>query len=133
MRVLAALTWQQQRRLPAADAPLPQFVDATRGGGIAFQHVNGASPDKHLVETMGSGRLFLRLRRRRLDRRVPGGRRIAGGSARRSGRGTAVHNRGNGTFEDGRSIGHPPLGVRHGACAPTTTAMATDLYHQRQI
>ena len=38
--------------LGAADHPLPQFVDITRQAGIVFQHTNGASPDKHLVETM---------------------------------------------------------------------------------
>jgi hypothetical protein len=39
----------------AADAKLPQFVDVAKQAGLAFRHVNGASPDKHLVETMGSG------------------------------------------------------------------------------
>src|SRR5687767_15604898 len=47
----------------ATSAPPPpastlQFVDVTRQAGIDFHHVNGASPDKHLVETMGSGGLF---------------------------------------------------------------------------
>ena len=42
----------------AADTPLPQFVDVARQAGIAFRHVNGASADKHLVETMGAGGLF---------------------------------------------------------------------------
>jgi len=42
----------------ATDTPLPQFVDVAREAGITFRHVNGASPDKHLVETMGSGGLF---------------------------------------------------------------------------
>ena len=35
-----------------------RFVDATDDAGIDFRHVNGASPDKHLVETIGSGGLF---------------------------------------------------------------------------
>jgi hypothetical protein len=35
-----------------------RFTDVTREAGIHFRHVNGASPDKHLVETMGSGGLF---------------------------------------------------------------------------
>jgi hypothetical protein len=39
-------------------APLPQFVDVAREAGITFRHVNGASPDKYLVETMGAGGLF---------------------------------------------------------------------------
>src|SRR4029079_3580726 len=35
-----------------------RFTDSTRESGVSFHHVNGASPDKHLVETMGSGGLF---------------------------------------------------------------------------
>jgi hypothetical protein len=35
-----------------------RFTDVTREAGVSFHHVNGASPDKHLVETMGSGGLF---------------------------------------------------------------------------
>jgi enediyne biosynthesis protein E4 len=35
-----------------------RFSDITRESGVNFHHVNGASPDKHLVETMGSGGLF---------------------------------------------------------------------------
>ena len=41
-----------------ADNPLPQFVDIASQAGVAFRHTNGASVDKHLVETMGSGGLF---------------------------------------------------------------------------
>ena len=44
--------------IAAADAPLPQFVDIARQAGVVFHHTNGASADKHLVETMGSGGLF---------------------------------------------------------------------------
>ena len=36
----------------------PQFTDVAAAAGLAFVHVNGASADKHLVETMGSGGLF---------------------------------------------------------------------------
>jgi hypothetical protein len=41
-----------------ADAPLPQFSDIARQAGVAFHHTNGASAEKHLVETMGSGAVF---------------------------------------------------------------------------
>jgi len=34
------------------------FVDATDQAGIEFTHVNGASAQKHIAETMGSGALF---------------------------------------------------------------------------
>ena len=43
-----------------SDSPATQvfFSDITRDGGIDVRHVNGASAEKHLVETMGSGGLF---------------------------------------------------------------------------
>jgi hypothetical protein len=41
-----------------ADNPLPQFVDIARQAGVAFHHTNGASAEKHIVETMGSGAVF---------------------------------------------------------------------------
>ena len=43
---------------PAAAAPLA-FQDIAKAAGLAVQHVNGASPEKFLVETMGSGAVFL--------------------------------------------------------------------------
>ena len=42
---------------PAALAPVA-FQDVAKAAGIAVQHVNGASADKFLVETMGSGAVF---------------------------------------------------------------------------
>ena len=42
----------------AAEPPLPQFTDVARQAGVAFHHTNGASAEKHLVETMGSGAVF---------------------------------------------------------------------------
>ena len=39
----------------AASAASPQFVDVARQAGLTFHHTNGATPAKHLVETMGSG------------------------------------------------------------------------------
>jgi enediyne biosynthesis protein E4 len=41
-----------------ADYSPPQFVDIARQAGVLFHHTNGASAEKHLVETMGSGGLF---------------------------------------------------------------------------
>ncbi len=46
------------RTLPAARAsgPLPvQFRDVAREAGITFRHDNAATPEKYLIETMGSG------------------------------------------------------------------------------
>lgn len=44
--------------VPRAETQLPQFTDITRKAGIDFRHTNGASREKHLVETMGSGGVF---------------------------------------------------------------------------
>src|SRR5262249_2267852 len=44
--------------LIGAETSLPKFVDIAQQAGITFQHTNGGSRDKHLVETMGSGGLF---------------------------------------------------------------------------
>jgi hypothetical protein len=101
-----------------AQAPV-RFTDVTRASGVNFHHVNGASPDKHLVETMGSGGLFFDY-----DNDgwidiflVDGGSladpRTAGRAAHR-----LYRNRSNGTFEDvsARSgIRHRDYGM--GACA----------------
>ena len=35
-----------------------QFVDATADAGITFQHVDGRTGEKYLIETLGSGALF---------------------------------------------------------------------------
>jgi len=42
-------------RLRARSAPAVTFVDIARSAGIRFQHNNAASPEKYLIETMGSG------------------------------------------------------------------------------
>src|SRR5262249_32214597 len=47
--------------LSGADAPSSQFVDVTVKANVAFTNINGASPDKHLPETMGSGGAFVDL------------------------------------------------------------------------
>jgi len=38
-----------------SEATTPQFVDIARLAGVIFHHTNGASPGKHLAETMGAG------------------------------------------------------------------------------
>ena len=42
------------RSLPGAPNPVT-FVDVARSAAITFQHDNAASPEKYLIETMGSG------------------------------------------------------------------------------
>lgn len=40
-------------------APSVEFVDITHSVGIGWEHVNGATPEKYLIETMGGGGAFL--------------------------------------------------------------------------
>ena len=55
MRCLIAVLLAMQ-----ATAPRPvTFENVAMAAGVAFTHVNGASADKYLVETMGSGALFI--------------------------------------------------------------------------
>ncbi|MGH9509091.1 MAG: CRTAC1 family protein [Terriglobales bacterium] len=42
-----------------ARAPAITFTDVTRDVGITWKHVNGATPDYYLIETMGGGAAFL--------------------------------------------------------------------------
>jgi hypothetical protein len=96
-----------------------QFVDVTREAGIDFRHVNGASADKHLLETMGSGGLFFDydndgwLDIFLVDGGSPSDPVVAGNARHR-----LYRNRRNGTFEDATArstIGPSEYGM--GACA----------------
>ena len=95
------------------------FDDVSKRSGLVFTHVNGASPDKHLAEIMGSGGLFFDFDNdgwidvflvdggSKADPRVSG-------TARHG----LFHNRGNGSFEDvtaNSGIRHLAYGM--GACA----------------
>ena len=102
-----------------ADTPLPQFVDIARQAGVAFHHINGASPEKHLVETMGSGAVFFDYDGDGWpDIFLVDGGSVADAGIARQARHRLYHNRANGTFEDvtDRSgIQHLEYGM--GACA----------------
>ena len=102
-----------------ADAPLPQFTDVARQAGVVFHHTNGASPDKHLVETMGSGAVFFDYDGDGwIDIFLVDGGSVADQAAAGRARHRLFHNRGNGTFEDvteRSGIQHREYGM--GACA----------------
>ena len=90
--------------LLGAESPLPQFVDIARQAGIAFQHVNGASSDKHLVETMGSGGLFFDYDGDGwIDVFLVDGGSIADQSTDRRARHRLFHNRGNPSTGSGQA------------------------------
>ena len=101
------------------DAAGVRFTEITREAGIDFRHVNGASPDKHLVETIGSGGLFFDYDNDGwIDMFLVDGGSVADPAIARQARHRLLRNRGDGTFEDTTS----PSGIRHhdygmGACA----------------
>ena len=103
----------------AAEPPLPQFTDIARQAGVAFHHTNGASAEKHLVETMGSGAVFFDYDGDGwVDIFLVDSGSIADPAVDRRARHRLYHNRGNGTFEDvteRSGIQHHGYGM--GACA----------------
>jgi hypothetical protein len=105
--------------IAAVDIPPPQFVDIARQAGVLFHHTNGASAEKHLVETMGSGGLFFDYDGDGwIDVLVIDGGSIADAAVDRQARHRLFHNRGNGTFEDASDrsgLQHRQYGM--GACA----------------
>ena len=87
--------------LSGADAPGPQFIDVTAKANVAFTHVNGASPEKHLPETMGSGGAFVDLDSDGWpDIVLVDGGSIADPQVARRAQPRVLRNRRDGTFED---------------------------------
>ena len=95
------------------------FADVTLEAGVSFQHVNGASPQKHIVETMGSGALFFDFDADGwLDLFLVDGGSVTDTSAAAAAQHRLYRNRGGGQFEDVTKT----AGIRHreygmGACA----------------
>ena len=121
-RPVAMILVIASRLVPLADTPLPQFVDITQQAGITFHHTNGASGDKHLVETMGSGGLFFDYDRDGwIDIFLVDGGSLADAAVARRAQHRLYRNRGDGTFEDVTDRS----GIRHRdtawAPAPATT------------
>ena len=78
-----------------------RFTDVSRDAGVDFRHVNGASPDKHLVETIGSGGLFFDYDNDGwIDIFLVDGGSLADPAVAKQARHRLYRNRGNGTFED---------------------------------
>jgi hypothetical protein len=103
---------------PGSDSAI-RFTDITREAGLDFHHVNGASVEKHLVETMGSGGLFFDFDNDGwLDIFLVDGGSLADPQAAGHAAHRLYRNRGNGTFADvtmRSTIRHRAYGM--GACA----------------
>jgi hypothetical protein len=58
LAVIASGAWSAQRSMEN-DSKGVQFIDVTQQSGITWRHVNGATDEKFLIETMGGGGAFL--------------------------------------------------------------------------
>ncbi len=84
-----------------ASPPVVTFVDVTAKAGINFHHENSATPQKYLVETMGSGAAFIDYDGDGfLDIFLINGGWVPGTSRNRNLNHALYHNRRDGTFED---------------------------------
>jgi hypothetical protein len=101
------------------DAPGVAFTDVTAQANVAVTTLNGASPDKHFPETMGSGGAFVDVDADGwVDIFLVDGGSIADPQVARGARHRLLRNRRNGTFEDvtaASGIGHRDYGM--GVCA----------------
>jgi enediyne biosynthesis protein E4 len=119
----AAILYGRQRSGPGATPPSQRppvvFENVTQQAGLDFVHTNGASAEKHMVETMGSGGLFFDYDNDGwLDIFLVDGGSLEDRQVAARARHRLFHNRGNGTFEDvtaGSGIRHSGYGM--GACA----------------
>jgi hypothetical protein len=108
-----------QRPGGPADAPGAIFTDVTAQANVAVTILNGASPDKHFPETMGSGGAFVDVDADGwVDIFLVDGGSIADPQVAGRGRHRLLRNRRNGTFEDATAAS----GIRHrdygmGVCA----------------
>ena len=102
--------------LAGAPPPDVSFTDVTATANVAFTHVNGASPDKHLPETMGSGGAFVDLDADGwVDIVLVDGGSIADPQVARRAQPRVLRNRRDGTFEDVTArVRHSSARLRHG-------------------
>lgn len=88
------------KREAKPEAPI-QFVDVAETAGLHFKHWNGASPEKYVLETMGSGVAFLDYNNDGLlDIYLVDGGTVPGHPAPAPVRNALYRNNGDGTFTD---------------------------------
>ncbi len=97
----------------------PVFENMASAAGLVFQHVNGASPARHVAETLsGGGVLFDADGDGWLDVLLVDGGSPTEPAVAAHARHRLFHNRGNGTFEDvSATAGLDATGYGMGACA----------------
>jgi len=88
------------------------FTDITRSAGVQFRQINGASPEKHLAETIGSGGLFFDYDGDGwIDIFLVDGGSLADPAVARQARHRLFRNRGDGTFDDVSAAAGPALAL----------------------
>jgi hypothetical protein len=116
MRVVSG---QRAPAPPPVPEASPQFTNAVPAAGVDFHHVNGGTPDRHLLEIMGSGGLFFDFDEDGwTDIFLVDGGSLVDAKVDATAYDRLYKNRGNGTFEDvsaASGIVHSPYGM--GACA----------------
>ena len=97
----------------------PQFTNVASAAGLDFRHVNGGTPDRHLLEIMGSGGLFFDYDEDGwVDVFLVDGGSLVDAKVDATARDRLYKNRGNGTFDDvSASSGIVHSGYGMGACA----------------
>ena len=119
LALITAVQVAGQRSSSVDTAMTVRFTDISTSAGVNFRHVNGASPDKHLVETIGSGGLFFDYDNDGwLDIFLVDGGSLADPALTRQARHRLFRNRGKGAFEDASAtsgIQHREYGM--GACS----------------
>jgi enediyne biosynthesis protein E4 len=97
----------------------PRFTNLTPADGLDFRHVNGGTPDRHLLEIMGSGGLFFDYDEDGwVDVFLVDGGSLVDAKVDATARDRLFRNRGDGTFQDvsaSSGIVHAAYGM--GACA----------------
>ena len=79
----------------------PRFTNLAPADGLDFRHVNGGTPERHLLEIMGSGGLFFDYDEDGwVDVFIVDGGSLVDAKVDAAARDRLYRNRGNGTFED---------------------------------
>jgi hypothetical protein len=109
----------QRGTAPASPEAPPRFTNSAPADGLDFRHVNGGTPDRHLLEIMGSGGLFFDYNEDGwVDVFIVDGGSLVDVKVDATARDRLYRNRGNGTFEDvSASSGIVHGGYGMGACA----------------